>query len=73
MGIKFELRIDHCGLKYLFDHPTSNARKARWLEFLCEFDFEVKHIKEKKIRWLMHSAGRYMKCMWHLLVLANQI
>ena len=45
MGTKFELRTDHCGLKYLFDHPTLNARKARWLEFLCEFDFVIKHIK----------------------------
>ena len=45
MGRKFELRIDHCVLKYLFDQPTLNARKARWLEFLCEFDFEIKHIK----------------------------
>ena len=33
MGRRFELRIDHCGLKYLFDPPTLNARKARWLEF----------------------------------------
>ena len=39
MGRRFELRIDHCGLKYLFDQPTLNARKARWLEILCEFDF----------------------------------
>ena len=45
MGRRFELRTDHCGLKYLFDQPTLNARQARWLEFLCEFDFEVKHIK----------------------------
>ena len=45
MGRKFELRIDHCGLKYLFHHPTLNASQARWLEFLCEFDFEIKHIK----------------------------
>ena len=47
-GKKFELRIDHCGLKYLFDQPTLNARQARWLEFLCEFDFEIKHIKGKE-------------------------
>ena len=45
MGRKFELRTDHCGLKYLFDQPTLNSRQARWLEFLCEFDFEIKHIK----------------------------
>ena len=48
MGRRFEPRTDHCGLKYLFDQPTLNARQARWLEFLCEFDFEIKHIKEKE-------------------------
>ena len=48
MGRKFELRTDHCGLKYLFDQPTLNARQARWLEFLCEFDFEIKNIKGKE-------------------------
>ena len=48
MGRKFVLRTDHCGLKYLFDYPTLNARKARWLEFLCEFYFEIKHIKGKE-------------------------
>ena len=48
MGRRFELRTDHCGLKYLFDQPTLNARQARWLNFLCEFDFEIKHIKGKE-------------------------
>ena len=47
-GKKIELRTDHCGLKYLFDQPTMNARQAIWLEFLCEFDFEIKHIKRKE-------------------------
>ena len=48
VGRKFELRTDQCGLKYLFDHPTLNARKTRWMEFLREFDFEIKHIKGKE-------------------------
>jgi hypothetical protein len=48
MGRRFELRIDHIGLKYLFNHPTLNARQSRWLEFLCEYDFDIKHIKEKE-------------------------
>ena len=47
MGRRFELRTDHCGLKYLFDSPTLNARQVRWLDFLCEFGFEIKHIKGK--------------------------
>ena len=48
MGRIFELRIDHCGMKYLFDQPNLNARQARWVEFLCEFDLEIKHIKGKE-------------------------
>ena len=48
MGRRFELSTDHCSLKYLFDQSTLNARQARWMEFLCEFDFEIKHIKGKE-------------------------
>ena len=51
MGKRFELRTDHNGLKYLFDQPNLNARKKIWLEFLSEYDFDIKHIKgkEKKV------------------------
>jgi hypothetical protein len=48
MGKRFELRTDHNGLKYLFDQPTLNARQIRWLEFLCEYDFDIQHIKGKE-------------------------
>jgi hypothetical protein len=48
MGKRFELRTDHSGLKYLFEQPTLNARKTRWLEFLSEYDFDIKHIKGKE-------------------------
>jgi hypothetical protein len=48
MGKSFELRTDHNGLKYLFDQPTLNARQSRWLEFLSEYDFDIKHIKGKE-------------------------
>jgi hypothetical protein len=47
MGKKFELRTDHNSLKYLFDQPTLNARQIRWLEFLCEYDFDIMYIKGK--------------------------
>ena len=47
-GRRFELRIDHNGLKYFFNQPTLNARQSRWLEFLCEYDFDIKHIKGKE-------------------------
>jgi hypothetical protein len=48
MGKRFELRTDHNGLKYLFDQPTLNAMENRWLEFLSEYDFDIKHIKGKE-------------------------
>jgi hypothetical protein len=48
MGKKFELRIDHYGMKHLFGQSTLNARKTRWLEFVSEYDFEIKHIKGKE-------------------------
>ena len=48
MGRKFELRIDHMSLKYLFEQPNLNARQARWLEFWYEFEFDIKHVKEKE-------------------------
>jgi hypothetical protein len=48
MGKRFERRTDHNGLKYLFDHPNLNARQNKWLEFLNEFEFDIKHIKGKE-------------------------
>jgi hypothetical protein len=48
MGKRFELRIDHNGLKYLFGQPTLNVRESRWLEFLSEYDFDIKNIKWKE-------------------------
>jgi hypothetical protein len=63
MGKKFELRTDHNGLKYLFDQPTLNVRQIRWLEFLCEYDFDIRP-KGKTTKWLMHSTE---KCMNYML------
>ena len=48
MGNKFELRTNHYGLKNLFGQPTPNVRQTRWLEFLNEYDFKIKHIKGKE-------------------------
>jgi hypothetical protein len=48
MGKKFELRIDRIGMKYLFENLTLNARQTRWMEFLSEYDFDIKNIKGKE-------------------------
>ena len=39
---------DNISLKYMFDQQNLNARKARWLDFLSEYDFKIKHIKGKE-------------------------
>ena len=46
-GQKFVLMSDNISLKYLFDQQNLNARQARWLAFLSNYDFEIKHIKGK--------------------------
>ena len=48
MGRKFLLNIDNMSLKYLFDQLDLNARQARWLAFLSEYHFELKHINNKE-------------------------
>jgi hypothetical protein len=48
MGRKIELRIEQSGLKYVFEQPTLNDRQTRWLEFLSEYNFYIKHIRGKE-------------------------
>ena len=40
--------MDNSDVKYLFSQPEVNARQARWLAFLSEFNFEFRHIKGKE-------------------------
>ena len=39
---------DNKEFKYLLDQPNLNARKARWLAFLNEYDFKIQHLKGKE-------------------------
>ena len=39
---------DNISLKYLFDQKILNVRQARWLPFLREYDFKIKHIEGKE-------------------------
>ncbi|MCO5562959.1 hypothetical protein L7F22_016595 [Adiantum nelumboides] len=38
----FEFVIDHKSLKWIFTQPELNMRRRRWVEFLQEFNFEIK-------------------------------
>jgi hypothetical protein len=73
IGKIFELMIYHSGLKYLLGQPNLNARQFRWLEFLSEYEFDIKISKEKRTRWLMHSTGGCMRCMLQPLACINMI
>ena len=62
MGKKFELRTDHDGLKYLFEKPNLNARQRRWMDLLCKYDFDIKHIKGKENK-VSNALSRKMHVM----------
>ena len=62
MGMKFELRTDHSGLKYLFEKKNMNVRQTRWLEFMCEFDFDRKHVKSKEKKFV-NALNRRVQVM----------
>ena len=42
-GAKFEVFRDHKSLKYLFDQRELNIKQKRWIEFLKNYDFELKN------------------------------
>ncbi|CAJ2628780.1 unnamed protein product [Trifolium pratense] len=42
-GVHFDLFSDHKSLKYLFDQKELNMRQRRWMEYLKDFDFELKY------------------------------
>jgi hypothetical protein len=69
LGRRFVLMTDHCGLRHLFDQPKLNARQARWMALLSEFDFEIKHIKGKENR-VADALSRSMK-MIHLAAVST--
>jgi hypothetical protein len=71
MGKKFELRIDHNGLKYLFEQPTLNAGQTRWLEFISEYDFDINHIKGKENK-VSDALSRRVHLMHAIVVSMHQ-
>jgi hypothetical protein len=71
MGRSFELRTNHKGLKYLFDQPTLNDRQSRWLEFICEYDFDIKHIKGKENK-VVDALGRRVHKLHAIAIIMYQ-
>ena len=57
---------DNISLKYLFDQQNLNARLARWISFLSEYHFEIKHIKGKE-----NKVEYALSCHANLLFASN--
>ena len=36
--------------KYFLKQSSLNTKQARWMEFLCEFDFMIKHVRGKEYK-----------------------
>jgi len=65
MGKKFLLMTDHHSLTNYFRQPTLNARQAHWVDFLSEFDFEIKHLKGKENR-IADALSRKVNCLYEI-------
>lgn len=51
---------DHIGLTYLLDQPNLNAKQARWLATICEFEIEIRYIKGKENR-VVDALSRWVQ------------
>jgi len=52
----------------LFGQPTLNVIQTRWLEFLSEYGFEIKHIKGKENQLANAFGKRYHEM--HILAIS---
>ena len=43
-GTRFEVLTDHAPLRFWKTQRDLSKRQIRWLDFLCDFDFDIKHI-----------------------------
>jgi hypothetical protein len=71
MGNIFELRTNHNGLKYLFEQPTLNAKKTKWLEFLSAYDFDISQIKGKENK-VVDALSKRVHLMHDTTTIMNQ-
>jgi len=53
---EFVLYLDHEALKYLNSRKRLNARHSKQVEFLQDYTFVLKHMRELKTKSLMRSA-----------------
>lgn len=56
---------DHHSLTNYLSQPTLNAKQARWVDFLSNFDIEIKHLKVKENR-VVDALSRKVHCLYEI-------
>ena len=67
MGRKIMLLTNNNGLKHLFSQPDLNVRQERWLVFLSEFNFDVRHIKGKENK-VAYALGQRISEIYEIII-----
>ena len=66
-GVKFEVFSDHKSLKYLFDQTELNMRQRRWMEFLKDYEFELKYHPRKANVVANTLSRKYLSIAWMMI------
>lgn len=45
LGMKFDIVTDHKALTFMLNTPYHNARMTRWVLFIQEYDYDIRHCK----------------------------
>ena len=67
MGRKIMLLTNNSGLKHLFSQPDLNVRQERWLVFLSEFNFDVRHIKGKENK-VAYALSQRISAIYEIII-----
>ena len=72
-GIKVEVVFDHKSMKYLFAQKELNMRQRRWMEFLKDYEFELKYHPGKANVVAEALSRKYLNVSWMMIKEAKLI
>lgn len=63
---------DHSSLTSLFKQPNLNTLQTRWINFLSEYEFDIKYLKGKENR-VADTLNRRLNCIYEITYSKNKI